>query len=94
MCECQLDVDSFCGHHGEVFIRSSVCSDQRKQLRSVSPSPLCISVFHWSGMEDEFGDVTFGDPAICGGYSQSMVMSEGEESDNDFQTPKQDPPTV
>ena len=90
MSDGQLDVDAFCGHH--VDCHHYVCSDQRKQLRSVSPSPLCISLFHWSGMEDEFGDVTFGDPAICGGYSESMYMSDGEESDKDFQTPKQNPP--
>ncbi len=28
----------------------------------------------------------------CGGYSQSMLISEGEESDNDSQTQKQNPP--
>ena len=40
MCDCQLDVDSFCGHHGEVFTRLWVCSDQRKQQRSLCPFAL------------------------------------------------------
>ena len=39
-------------------------------------------------MEGDFGDVTFGDPASCGGYSKSMCMSEDEDSDDDYQTPK------
>ncbi len=45
-------------------------------------------------MDDDFGDLSFGDAADCGGFSKAMYVSEGEDSDDDYLTPKPNPANV
>jgi hypothetical protein len=81
-------------HISNIMVRYSDGSGFVKISASVSGLfvcfPVALSLHHCSAMElEDFDDATFGDPATCGGYSHLSGCSEGEESDDDYQTPKQ-----